>query len=142
MVFLSSKSTGCDCNFAFLFTALLNASASLVVKSRPTLRSIILFLLPNVAKLHLKVRSPSFTTTSAPSASKIPLPVEYLKGSYPRMEITATSLSGAIPFPTVYIIPVFPFFARRSMLGVSAASSGVLFPSSSIGKSPIPSMTT
>ncbi|MCW4031597.1 MAG: hypothetical protein NWE80_04455, partial [Candidatus Bathyarchaeota archaeon] len=41
---------------------------------------------------------------------------------------------------TVYINPVLPLLARKFMLGVVAASKGVLFPSSGIGKSPIPSL--
>ena len=60
----------------------------------------------------------------------------------PKSEITATSLSGATPFFTEYIKPVFPVLARESIFGVFATSRGVLLPKVLIGKSPIPSIAT
>ena len=51
----------------------------------------------------------------------------------------AVSLPGGIPSGIIHVIPISAVRARASMAGVSAASSGVLPPSSSLGSSAIPS---
>ena len=93
-----------------------------------------------VEKLHLNAISPGKTFTPTPFASNGPLPVYTSYGLYPRIDKCAVSLPGMIPGAIESIIPVIPSAAILSIFGVFAASKGVLFPSSLIGRSPIPSI--
>ena len=58
------------------------------------------------------------------------------------MDIPATSLPGGKPSGTVFTFPVRPFRAAAFMFGLFAAMSGVFPPSSSSGKSAMPSPIT
>ncbi len=125
-----------------MFRDLASSSASAVVSVLPALLSMIFFSFKEsiVAKLTLKARSPLVSFISVPLASSCPR-VLFIR-SFPKIEIIASSDSGINPGLTGYIYPISPLAARKSRLGVSAASKGVLPSSCLHGRSAIPSIMT
>jgi hypothetical protein len=80
-VFLNSNVAGCEVNLTSWFAAFASSVASSVVRLLLTRLSRISLPVPNVAKLHRSAKSPSFKSRPEPTASMIPRPVLYLKGS-------------------------------------------------------------
>ena len=106
---------------------------------RPARRSTIIPSSSSVAQFPRKATSPGMIFMPQPIASINPLAIENLSGSYPRIAKVPITVVATVPDLTGSATPHCPSNASWSITGRFAACSGVLSPSSTIGRSPMPS---